>query len=237
MFERPAPIDPRDDFIARVVRGKSFADVGGLWGTENEKVSVAHRAGGRSLAMIDITPAESDLWAQFEARRTQLGVPEVERISGDVQALAETNGISYDVVHCSGVLYHCPDPLRLLHSLRRLTREYLVLASSITARTIRNESGQLDVPASGALFIPALTAREKDVVRTHWRKVLGNNALGLMIDVNQWDVGDFAPWWWLPTADALTALCRAAGFEPKASSLTWNDNALVLLLAVRPARS
>ena len=32
--------DVRDTYIAQVVAGKSFADVGGLWGTVNEKVSV-----------------------------------------------------------------------------------------------------------------------------------------------------------------------------------------------------
>ena len=64
--------DPRDAFIARVVRGKSFADVGGLWGTVNEKVSVAHAAGAASLAMVDISEW-GDRWNEFETRRRQLG--------------------------------------------------------------------------------------------------------------------------------------------------------------------
>jgi hypothetical protein len=34
--------DPRDVFLGRVARGRTFADVGGLWGVVNEKVSVAH---------------------------------------------------------------------------------------------------------------------------------------------------------------------------------------------------
>ena len=37
--------DVRDTYISQVVAGKSFADVGGLWGTVNEKVSVAHTHG------------------------------------------------------------------------------------------------------------------------------------------------------------------------------------------------
>ena len=29
--------DPRDEYISQVAKGKSFADVGGLWGTVSEK--------------------------------------------------------------------------------------------------------------------------------------------------------------------------------------------------------
>ena len=39
--------DVRDTYIRQVVAGKSFADIGGLWGTVNEKVSVAHTHGVR----------------------------------------------------------------------------------------------------------------------------------------------------------------------------------------------
>jgi len=40
--------DPRDLYIAQVIAGKTFVDVGGLWGTVNEKVSVAYQAGALS---------------------------------------------------------------------------------------------------------------------------------------------------------------------------------------------
>ena len=39
-------MDPRDRFIHRVTAGRSFVDVGGLWGTINERVTVLEvRAG------------------------------------------------------------------------------------------------------------------------------------------------------------------------------------------------
>ena len=44
--------DVRDTYIGQLVAGKSFADVGGLWGTVNEKVSVAHTHAARTLTMI-----------------------------------------------------------------------------------------------------------------------------------------------------------------------------------------
>ena len=51
-------MDPRDRFIHEVSKDKSFVDVGGLWGTVNERVSVAHAAGARELAMLDISPPD-----------------------------------------------------------------------------------------------------------------------------------------------------------------------------------
>ena len=52
--EKPLGHDYRDDFIARVVRGKSFVDVGGLWGTVSEKVSVAHAAGAAQREVMNV---------------------------------------------------------------------------------------------------------------------------------------------------------------------------------------
>jgi len=61
--------DLRDDYIGKVVKGKSFADVGGLWVVVNEKVSVAHLHGANELAMIDVSPRGHELWGLFENRR------------------------------------------------------------------------------------------------------------------------------------------------------------------------
>ena len=104
--------DPRDEFITQVVEGLSFAEVGGLWGTVNEKCSVAHRYGAASLDMIDITPEGNELWQRFGDRMLDLGVPEVRCTSADLLDLAaRTDCPSYDVVHCSGILYHISDPV------------------------------------------------------------------------------------------------------------------------------
>ncbi|MGE0825147.1 MAG: hypothetical protein AB7G75_19460 [Candidatus Binatia bacterium] len=227
--------DPRDEYITQVVRGKTFAEVGGLWGTENEKVSVAHRAGARTLTMVDVTPPGHELWQLFEERRKMLRIPEVACYSGDVQTLvASSPELGFDVVHCSGVLYHVPNPLYFLRTLRTITREYLILSSSVTAQSIQNSHGRLDLPAAGVLFVPALQGREREILKAYWEQFVGDGAIGLTCDASDWQVDDFGPWWWLPTMDALKALCRAAGFIHQRSALMWNDNALVQLLAVRP---
>lgn len=222
--------DLRDEYIARLVKGKSFADVGGLWGTINEKVSIAHQHGAASLTMIDIQAERNELWQQFEARMQELGVPKYECISTDIcdpklEKLLEP----FDVVHCSGVLYHHPNPMMILMDLRRITNEYLILTSVITQQVIQNEKGKYTIPPSGVMFVPALNDAERAVLKVYWDKI--GAAYGLT-EKYTYTVDDFAPWWWLPTAPALLAMCVAAGFKILDHGLVWNDDALAILLKV-----
>lgn len=225
--------DPRDDYIGKVVKGKSFVDVGGLWGVVNEKVSLAHRHGASELAMIDVSPPGHELWGSFENRRLVLGLPQVRSISGDIMVLADQSRCpSFDVVHCSGVLYHVPDPMRLLVALRKITQEYLVLISAVTATRLEGDQGVLEIPQAAALFVPGLMGRERAILKSYWQPVVGDSAIGLTGEITSWLPGDFAPWWWLPTVEAMKAMCRAAGFNCLEGVHTWNGNSYVQLLSV-----
>jgi Methyltransferase domain len=224
--------DPRDQYIHRVASGRTFAEVGGLWGTLNERVSVAHAAGARQLTMIDLSPAGSHWWMKFRERCRDLSVPAAAEVSGEIlQLAAQPNPPRFDVVHCSGVLYHMPDPIRFLCALRRLTGEHLILTSSITADLIANEAGILRVPSGSALFIPALTPPELAVVRADWLPLVGENAGGITCPAT-WRADDFGPWWWLPTIGALKAMCEAAGFRVLDGQTVWDDHAYTVLLGV-----
>ena len=222
--------DPRDRYIHQVAAGRTFAEVGGLWGTLNERVSVAHAAGARELTMIDLSPAGSHWWIKFRERCQTLDVPAAAEVSAEILFLAsQPQPPTFEVVHCSGVLYHMPDPLRFLAALRRLTREHLVLTSSITADLISNSAGSLRVPAGGALFIPGLTDAERAIVRADWLPLVGENAGGITCSCT-WNVNDFGPWWWLPTITALKAMCEATGFSVLDGQTVWDDHAYTLLL-------
>ncbi len=226
--------DLRDRYIDKVVKGKAFADIGGLWGTVNEKVSMAHVCGASSLTMIDISPPESELWSLFENRRRTLRLPEVHCMSSDVLVLAESSPCpQFDVVHCSGILYHIPDPIRFLVALRKITRGHLVLTSVVTATRVESEQGTLELPQASALFIPALQKKERAILKSYWQRFVGDDAIGLTREAVSWQPRDFAPWWWLPTVEALKMMCMAAGFDCQEGGYTWNDNAYVQLLAGR----
>src|SRR5215510_5287356 len=85
--------DPRDEFIAQVVAGQTFVDVGGLWNTVSEKISVAHEHGAIELTMIDIAPPEDQQWIDFANRLQQLGVDPgiVTCLSKDVLSVVEAD--------------------------------------------------------------------------------------------------------------------------------------------------
>lgn len=226
--------DPRDRFIHEVTRGRSFAEVGGLWGTVSEKVSVAHAAGATSLAMIDITTPGGTLWQLFEARCRDLSLPSVRTISGDVVQLAAADAsLRFDVVHCAGVLYHIPDPFRLLRALRTITTGHLILTSSITETHIANRAGELRIPDGSALLVPALSEAERAVLAEHWREVIGDAVFGIPRSVTPWNLDDFGPWWWLPTTPALARMCEVAGFDVLGIEHFWGGHAATLKLAVR----
>ncbi len=199
--------DIRDVYISRVVKGRSFVDIGGLWGTVNEKVSVAHRHGASSLAMIDVTIEGGELWDLFEKRMNSLKVTGFECVSGNVCTLNDMR--PYDVVHSSGILYHHPNPFDILRACRRLTKKYLVLSSAVIPTTIVNEFGKIDVPPSGLLFIPALNEVERQIMTRFWL----DGGLGAFSKVWDYDLDDFGPWYFLPTATTLTNMCDIAGFR------------------------
>jgi hypothetical protein len=222
--------DPQERFISAVVGGKTFADVGGLWGTVNEKISVAHRHGATTLTMVDITPLSRPSWVAFHDRMQSFGIASVQCLSEDIMLLGMTEDPpTFDVVHCSGVLYHIPNPIGLLVALHRVVQKHLILTSSISDTVIENAAGRLIVPNGAALFLPGLNDDEFNILKAHWEPVVGDQAAGLTRRT-AWDPANFGPWWWLPTIDCLKAMCCAVGFTCVDEAPTWNNLAHTLLL-------
>ncbi|MEL6913994.1 MAG: hypothetical protein AAFP13_05800 [Pseudomonadota bacterium] len=104
-------MDIRDKHIEALVRGKSFAEIGGLWGATAERISVAHEYGARSLMMIDILPPLNKWWGEFRKRMTEKGVEKYKTLSVDIMS---SRCQPFQVTHSSGILYHCPNPLQYL---------------------------------------------------------------------------------------------------------------------------
>lgn len=222
--------DVRDAFLTEVVRGRSFAEVGGLWGTVNEKISVAHRAGAKTLTMIDVMPEGDEWWRRFEARMAELGIDGVECISGDATTAAVG---PFDVVHCSGVLYHLPCPITFLAKLRERLREHLVLTSAVLPLRIENPYGVLTVPEGGALFVPAMSAADKAIYTHYWQGTSDAAMWGINRDFPHFTLDNYVPWWWLLTVGAIREMARVVGFEPVKDAPLWTGTAHTFLLRKR----
>ncbi len=225
-----------DPWIKAVVKGKSFIDVGGLWGTANEKITVAALAGARRVTMLDISPPDNALWDALAARCAEKGVTGYHSLTGNIDDadVPEATGV-VDVVHCSGVLYHCPNPVHSIGQLARMCGETMIIASTIVPDHLRNARGKLALPAGSLLFVPGLSDEQRAVVSEYWNEV-GAQAYGLNVPVpGGWRLDtDYGPWWWLFTADVVPALLRVAGFTVVERALTWHNH-VGLYLARRSA--
>lgn len=208
----------------------SFADVGGLWRCINEKIFVAHKAGANSLTMIDIMAEEDTAWQQFKLRMAELGIVNYHCISADVcdPGLIEKTG-QIDVVHCAGVIYHTPNPMLMLQRLAGLAKKTIILSSFIQKYRIRNSAGNYTMPKSGVLFIPALDAQEKKIIRKYWQEIVPFSMKGITHEV-EYKINDFESWWWLPTQEAMLAMCEAVGLRVLDYSVYWGDNMITILL-------
>jgi 2-polyprenyl-3-methyl-5-hydroxy-6-metoxy-1,4-benzoquinol methylase len=217
---------PVDSWIEAVVKGKSFIDVGGLWGVVNEKVTVAARAGASRMTMMDISPPDDDLWEQFSTRCAEAGVAHCRCLAANLDdaTVADVTNV-YDVVHCGGVLYHCPNPVHTIGQLARMCGETLIIATTIVPDKLRNARGELTLAAGSLLFVPGLTDQQREVITEYWNEV-GAQAVGLNVPLSGgWRLDhDYAPWWWLFTADFVPAVLRVSGFTVVDRALTWNDH-------------
>lgn len=207
--------DPRDEMIAAVVRGKTFVDVGGLWGVHGEKCSVAHNAGAVSELMADPRPSTDPAWGQFVERLAGMGI--LRHVEFNTKTLDMLVGRQWDVVHCSGVLYHLPDPLAGIRQLHAITREWCILASMVAPS---------DMPGA---FVPTLTTRDRARYADWFRPIVGDKAMGITTSA-QWIVGNYDPWWWIPTDSGIEGMAHDVGFRVADRATMLDGRVAVFLL-------
>ncbi|MGC1852673.1 MAG: methyltransferase domain-containing protein [Solirubrobacterales bacterium] len=224
----------REEWVAAAVAGKSFAEVGGLWGTVNEQVTVAARAGATATTMIDAISSDhgdKDLWQAFRDRAASLGVTDMTCVQGSIDDAELVRRVgSFDVVSCSGVLYHCPQPLHTLRNLRAITRETLILGTATMPERVSSPAGTVTAEAGSALLVPAMTESQRAVLGEWLRQVGGAQALGVNAPLEtEWALDDCNAWWWFFTRDYVSALLRLAGFRVETLASYWDGRATFYL--------
>ncbi len=215
-----------NEIVSAHVKDASFADVGGLWGLVNEKVTVAVRAGCRTATMIDITPLNHKFWADFDQHAAARGVTEYVKLQGNVDdpALPDKAG-TFDFVHCSGVIYHVPSPLYTLARLRALTSRFLLLGSMTVPERIYTDAGEISFARGRTVFLPAIDAPTREIIAGHFR-ALGIKLAGITDDQNPWtSLSAYGPWWWLWSESTLCAMLRVAGFRVLEAQEVWRGRA------------
>jgi hypothetical protein len=219
-----------DEVIASYVKGGSFADVGGLWGLVNEKITVAVKAGCHTATMIDMTPMGHRFWNDFDERAKSAGVTEYRKLQGNLDdpALSDKAG-TFDFVYCSGIIYHVPNPLYTLTRLHALTTRKLLLVSMTVPERVVTDVGDISFAGGRTVFLPAVDESTKEILARYFQ-ALGINLAGISDDQNPWtSLSAYGPWWWLWTPDTLSAMLRSTGFRVLETRETWAGRAHGLL--------
>lgn len=176
--------------------GKSFADIGCMWGVDGFFSFLAEESGAANVIAVDLYP-ESQKFLEEKARRNS----RIQFVQGDINLpeVTETIGVC-DVVFCSGVLYHTPDPVHMLTRLRAICAETLIL----------NTASIPEMPSIGnaAVFYPFLDARQRKI----WNRKIGSQKA---ITGPYESESGYANWFWGMTPSAVESMLRCAGFEPK----------------------
>ena len=188
------PLVDNAALITRHAPGKSFADIGCMWGIEGANSFLAEASGATRTVAVDVYPESEAFLAQKQQRNSA-----VQFVSGDIhlRETVEKLGV-LDVVLCSGVLYHTPDPFHLLRQLRTICGETLILSTQSIPEMhgIRN----------AAIFYPFLPEAQRRI----WDRGVGNQK-GIR--------GPYEPesgygnWFWGMTPSAIESMLRCAGFE------------------------
>lgn len=179
------------------VTGKSFADVGCMWGAHGRFAFVAEEAGATVVKGIDVFGPTEEFSEQKRERSSR-----VEFILGDIMDRDTLGRVGViDVVLCAGVLYHHPSPFELLVCLRQICRETLILRTS----TIPEVRGLPNV----AVYWPMLP----DTDRQLWN--LSRAGLGPQLGISTpfEPAQGYGNWFWGLTPSCLISLLKTAGFE------------------------
>lgn len=189
--------DRLPEFIRRHAAGKSFADIGCMWGVNGEYAFVAEEAGATRVVGVDVFGPTPEFEEKRVTRRSR-----VEFVLGDISRPETLHLVGQvDVVFCAGVLYHHPSPFDLLVALRRICRETLILRTS----TIPEVRG---LP-NAAVYFPMLPAEGRQLWNLESLGVVHQEGISNEFQPKE----GYGNWFWGLTPSCLTSLLATAGFR------------------------
>jgi hypothetical protein len=203
----------QEDLVRRYAPGRSFADIGCLWRADGAVAFLAEECGATGVTAFDEREA-SDLFRERHTSRDS-GVRFVRGDLHDDDSMREVG--SHDVVWCTGVMYHTPNPVLAIERLRALSSEYLIIGN----KTIPEIPGF----PGGAVYFPGLTEKERAAYAPlGW----GGDTLTFK---HQWS--PYSNWWWGLTPSSMRGILEtpADWVVEQMIELPWSgrfDNLLIV---------
>jgi hypothetical protein len=186
-------------FIEEHAPGRSFADIGGMFGIDGDIALRAARAGAAPVTLFDAGEPTDTFLERARAQGSDIRV-----VQGDLEDPVTVAEIGpHQIVWCSGVIYHTPNPVNQLVQLRQITTELLFLGSATIP----------EIPGfpQACMYYPYLDARD----RAPFARAMADPAmcLGLGTPFDDRPMYGHGNFWWGITPSALRAMLRTARFE------------------------
>lgn len=185
--------EPRSEWIAGRVAGKSFLDIGCMWNVDGQFAFDAVSHGAAKVSATDINPATSAFIEKNQTSGNKVAFHECDIHDPRIFEYLKP----HDLVLCAGVIYHSPNPLHLLGQLRKLTLSELYLRSSIIPEIPGYENAMIHYPYLS------------DKARSFWRRGDNQSGLSTPFDPNE----HYSPWYWGITPSAMRSMLKVAGFH------------------------
>jgi len=171
------------------VPDRSFADLGCMWNCHGAYGFYAEAIGAREpILAVDLGPQTPTFRSLHAALDSRLAFRQADILTMEVAPEER-----YDVVFCSGVLYHAPDPMRLLAAITSIVADTLIL----TTHTIEGSEPVLR-------FYPYDPRPET----YPWETLAGGRELRFQVRYP-----DAAPWWFAPTEMCVDSMLRTLGLR------------------------
>jgi SAM-dependent methyltransferase len=195
--ETPGAYDRLPEYIRTHAPGRSFVDVGCMWGVNGEYAFLAEEAGATSVKAVDVFGPTPEFDEKHTARKSR-----VEFVLGDITRADTLAAVGEaDVVFCAGVLYHHPSPYDLLVALRRICRGTLILRTS----TIPEVRG---LP-NAAVYFPMLDEKARELWNLKRLGVLHQAGISNAFQPSE----GYGNWFWGLTPSCLESMLATAGFR------------------------
>jgi hypothetical protein len=190
----------RCDWIEQQAPGRSFADIGGLYGIAGEMALTAARSGADPVTLFDAGDA---VLTEFPQQLEASGL-EVRFVQGDLSEPLSPERIGvHDIVWCTGVLYHTPDPVGQLMALRQITGELLYLGTHVIPEVRGLENACVFYPGLGPNSRAAYASAHANA-ESLW---------GIGQPFNDRPMLGHGNFWWGVTPSALRSMLMAARLE------------------------
>jgi hypothetical protein len=185
--------------LRRYAPGRTFVDIGGMYGMEGEIAFQAEQAGATAVTLFDA----SEPTPGFRDRHQREGSG-IRLVQGNLEDPGSTAQIgAHDLVWCTGVIYHSPHPVLQLIQLREITTGLLYLGSATIP----------EIPGfpNATIYYPYLNNRAR---APYARGMLDpDRAIAVGTPFDDRPMYGHANFWWGITPSALRAMLRTARFE------------------------